>query len=176
MFLLPVEKDCWHEVRSSLKYTPPPLPPKKLRTRLVCYMALLIIPVLKRWSRARGPYGYLWTWNWPITACEISQPYNKVWYLETTYKSNALSDDDTDDDDALEISGRSWAPQLMSNGFYYYSSAGQTVSRFYNTAPRAISIKNYIVFDSQRASRCLAGKWCLLEYTFAVHVMSALVC
>ena len=31
-------------------------------------MALLVIPVLKRWSRARGPYGYLRTWNWPITA------------------------------------------------------------------------------------------------------------
>ena len=40
-------------------------------------MALLIIPVLKRWSRARGPYGYLRTWNWPIAAREISQPYNK---------------------------------------------------------------------------------------------------
>ena len=39
-------------------------------------MALLIIPVLKRWSRARGPYGYLRTWNWPITAREIIQPYN----------------------------------------------------------------------------------------------------
>ena len=39
-------------------------------------MALLIIPVLKWWSRARGPYGYLRTWNWPITAREISQPYN----------------------------------------------------------------------------------------------------
>ena len=43
-------------------------------------MALLIIPVLKRWSRARGPYGYLRTWNWPITASEISQPHNKVLY------------------------------------------------------------------------------------------------
>ena len=43
-------------------------------------MALLIIPVLKRWSRARGPYGYLRTWNWPITAREISQPYNKIQY------------------------------------------------------------------------------------------------
>ena len=29
----------------------------------VYYMALLIIPVLKRYSRARGPYGYLRTWN-----------------------------------------------------------------------------------------------------------------
>ena len=29
------------------------------------------------WSRARGPYGYLRTWNWPITAREISQPYNE---------------------------------------------------------------------------------------------------
>ena len=44
-------------------------------------MALLIIPVLKRWSRARGPYGYLRTWNWPITAREISQPYNKENYV-----------------------------------------------------------------------------------------------
>ena len=40
-------------------------------------MALSIIPVLKWWSRARGPYGYLRTWKWPITAREISQPYNK---------------------------------------------------------------------------------------------------
>ena len=39
-------------------------------------MVLLIISVLKRWSRARGLYGYLRTWNWPITAREISQPYN----------------------------------------------------------------------------------------------------
>ena len=30
-----------------------------------------------RLSIARVPYGYLWTWNWPITAREISQPYNK---------------------------------------------------------------------------------------------------
>ena len=34
----------------------------------------------KRWSRARGPYGYLRTWNWPITAREISQPYNRSPY------------------------------------------------------------------------------------------------
>ena len=40
-------------------------------------MALLIIPVLKRWLRAGGPYGYLQTCNWPITARKISQPYNK---------------------------------------------------------------------------------------------------
>ena len=39
-------------------------------------MALLIIPALKKWSRARGPYGYLRTWDWPITAREITQPYN----------------------------------------------------------------------------------------------------
>ena len=26
-------------------------------------------------DRAGGPYGYLRTWNWPITAREISQPY-----------------------------------------------------------------------------------------------------
>ena len=44
-------------------------------------MALLIVPVLKRWSIARGPYGYLRTWNWPITAREISQPYNKYLLL-----------------------------------------------------------------------------------------------
>ena len=64
-------------------------------------MALLIIPVLKWWSRARGPYGYLRTWNWPITACEISQPYNKMAYCTcvcTFYKwrarcKNSLSDD-----------------------------------------------------------------------------------
>ena len=43
-------------------------------------MALLIIPVLKRWSRARGPYGYFRTWNWPITTRKISQPYNKAHY------------------------------------------------------------------------------------------------
>ena len=43
-------------------------------------MALLIIPVLKWWSRARGPYGYLRTWNWPITAREISQPCNNKYY------------------------------------------------------------------------------------------------
>ena len=46
-------------------------------------MALLIIPVLKRWSRARGPYGYLRTWNWPITARQISQPYNNCTYWNT---------------------------------------------------------------------------------------------
>ena len=34
---------------------------------------ILIILVLKRWSRTRGPYGYLRTWNWPITAREISR-------------------------------------------------------------------------------------------------------
>ena len=44
-------------------------------------MALLIIPVLKRWSRARDPYGNLQTWNWPITACEVGQPYNKEQYV-----------------------------------------------------------------------------------------------
>ena len=44
-------------------------------------MALSIIPVLKRWSRASGPYGNLRTWNWPITAREISQPYNKYLLL-----------------------------------------------------------------------------------------------
>ena len=33
-----------------------------------------------RWSKARGPYGYLWTWNWPITAREVGQPYNKSYY------------------------------------------------------------------------------------------------
>ena len=32
------------------------------------------------WSRARGRYGYLWTWQWPITAREISQPYDIVHY------------------------------------------------------------------------------------------------
>ena len=31
-----------------------------------------------RWSRDRGPYGYLQTWNWPITALKISQPYNNA--------------------------------------------------------------------------------------------------
>ena len=30
-----------------------------------------------RWTIARGLYGYWRTWNWPATACEISQPYNK---------------------------------------------------------------------------------------------------
>ena len=51
------------------------------KTRLIrCLLySLLIIPVLKRWSRARGPYGYLRTWNWPITVREINQPYNKIW-------------------------------------------------------------------------------------------------
>ena len=44
-------------------------------------MALLIIPVLKRWPRSRGPYGNLRTWNWPITAREISQPYNNLQYF-----------------------------------------------------------------------------------------------
>ena len=47
-------------------------------------MALLIISVLKRWSRARGLYGYLRTWNWPITAHEIIQPYNKDHLLYCT--------------------------------------------------------------------------------------------
>ena len=47
-------------------------------------MALLIILgkernhlQFDRWSRARGPFGYLRTRNWPITAHEVSQPYNK---------------------------------------------------------------------------------------------------
>ena len=48
-------------------------------------MALLIIPVLKRWWRARGPYGYLRTWYWTITAREISQPYNKYNYLNSRH-------------------------------------------------------------------------------------------
>ena len=47
----------------------------------IMYMALLIIPVLKRWSRARDPYDYLRTWNWPITAREINLPYNKYHLL-----------------------------------------------------------------------------------------------
>ena len=36
----------------------------------------------------RGPCGYLRTWNWPITACKISQPYNKTTYsmLEMLWK------------------------------------------------------------------------------------------
>ena len=45
-------------------------------------MALLIILVLKGWSRAGGLYGYFKpAWNWPITASEISQPYNKGCYV-----------------------------------------------------------------------------------------------
>ena len=52
-------------------------------------MALLNIPVLKRWSRAGGPYGYLRTWNWPITARKISQPYNRrTYFLKTGYSKN----------------------------------------------------------------------------------------
>ena len=43
-------------------------------------MALLIIPVLKGWSRARGLYDYLQTWNWPIIVRKISQLYNKLTY------------------------------------------------------------------------------------------------
>ena len=35
--------------------------------------------------RARGPYGYLRTWNWPITARKISQPYNNVLYRTVLY-------------------------------------------------------------------------------------------
>ena len=35
---------------------------------------------LFRFWKASGPYGNLRTWNWPITAREISQPYNKVHY------------------------------------------------------------------------------------------------
>ena len=31
-----------------------------------------------KWSRARGPYCFLRTRNWPITACEISQPYKNI--------------------------------------------------------------------------------------------------
>ena len=34
------------------------------------------------WKGDRGPYGYLRTWNWPITAREISQPYNKYILLD----------------------------------------------------------------------------------------------
>ena len=58
-----------------------PYGPSKRGQYDVYYIALLIIAVLKRWSRARGPYGYLRTWNWPITAREISQPYNKYLLL-----------------------------------------------------------------------------------------------
>ena len=53
-------------------------------------MALLIIPVLKWWSRARGPYGYLRTWNRPITAREISQPYNNRSYVPLTVLSTSV--------------------------------------------------------------------------------------
>ena len=42
---------------------------------------------LKGWSRARGLYGYLRTWNWPITAREISQPYNKIQYNTIQYNT-----------------------------------------------------------------------------------------
>ena len=52
-------------------------------------MALLIIPVLKKWSRARGLYGYLRTWNWPITARKISQPYNNTAYYHSIYNSQS---------------------------------------------------------------------------------------
>ena len=38
-------------------------------------------------SRVRGPYGYLRTWNWPITAREISQPYNKIQYNTLQYNT-----------------------------------------------------------------------------------------
>ena len=48
-------------------------------------MALLIIPGLKRWSRTRGPHGYFWTWNWPITARELNQPHNNVLYCIALY-------------------------------------------------------------------------------------------
>ena len=45
-------------------------------------MALLIIPGKerfdRRFNRAGGPYGCLQTWNWPITAREISQPYSNI--------------------------------------------------------------------------------------------------
>ena len=34
--------------------------------------------VIKSWTSV---YGYLRTWNWPITAREISQPYNKTIYF-----------------------------------------------------------------------------------------------
>ena len=34
-----------------------------------------------KWSRARGPCGYLRTWNWPITAREISQPCNNSYNI-----------------------------------------------------------------------------------------------
>ena len=54
---------------------------------IISYMALLIIPVVKMWSRARGPYGYLRTWNWPITAREISQPYNNNSYVSERFKN-----------------------------------------------------------------------------------------
>ena len=43
-------------------------------------MALLIILVLKGVRELKGPYGILRTWNWPITAREITQPYNNVEY------------------------------------------------------------------------------------------------
>ena len=45
----------------------------------IIWLCLAILD-LKRWLRARGPYGYLRTWNWPITAHEISRPYNKTTY------------------------------------------------------------------------------------------------
>ena len=34
----------------------------------------------ERWSRARGPYGHLRTWNWPIAARELSQRYSNESY------------------------------------------------------------------------------------------------
>ena len=48
-------KDCWHEVRSSLKFTPPPPPPKKLRTRLVETRRICFFPL--KFCAGMMPFG-----------------------------------------------------------------------------------------------------------------------
>ena len=62
----------WHHLRLLSR----DLRPATYDTRhLVKLGKLEYIPLI---SRVRGPYGKLWTWNWPITARKISQPYNNI--------------------------------------------------------------------------------------------------
>ena len=66
-------KDCWHEVRSSLKCTPPP--PKKPRTRLDTSISLHIITI------------YI-----PVTATSVLLLLNgALWVICTAFKLSLVS-------------------------------------------------------------------------------------
>ena len=76
-------------------------------------------------TRARGPYGYLRTWNWPITAREISQPYNKLYYCTVRFyyiyhnkKQAYITELVSARHSKLEVHGFRWfqrLPQLSSD-------------------------------------------------------------